>query len=471
MSYTDWENVLKGFELENNAEIILKQCNDTKDKLTSLLPYPIKKFEDIDKAMLGSFKKTILAIKNTGEFIIDKEKNNTVFKFKVIPDRMNYVGCFLSSTDYLNHNYEKAFVLNFNQLETFYKTKSIENYVCIVLNPNVAKALKLLIGENASDVNKKISDIFNLVTLNKDLCNKALGLDYRWERLTDSERASSSNWLDKETLNSLLSSLDGIVNGTRNNSTPSCSFAKCRILKQCIKYIEERNKHLVGYCYKPNNFRYRSINVETPLVTDNTLSSIYEKCYNKGNILNSLLQEESYCDVEIAIESFILKYSKVKLNIPLNFSTIMKRYNISLKRLLIASSITKKEKPKYEFSSFESLKKVLNGKFSKYMIFKVDSKYVVYKLKLNNKETLEYTTFSKALMNKYDIEEIDVLDKIEMFKGKVSNQLLGEACLIQTIIEEGAPFIPALKDFYGDALKYKRAVCANNLPVSKLRAL
>lgn len=411
---TDWNSILNKINVGEDFIYITKQSEEVKEKLLKLLNNEIS-LEVIVPAMVNTLR------------LIETNQNIDGFKFTEIPSIENFAGCFCESAD----NMDGVMILSFSQLLQYYRSDNRKRYYCKYLNPILYDLIKNIVGDELDNINDYLNKtifIKTLTNIRKDTVRRAIGLDYRVESLSMDEMCLKEDFISREKLMVLAESL------------------RCMIPCTCYKFD---NCKSYGCTLSLINF-IKQVNVNEKMI-------------------ESLMYEESECNVDTAISCFLLKYIiGVTEDIPINYETIMKKYNLDINGLNICTYSSTLKPPIKRVKSKDNLKRVVGGRFDRYLILWKNDEYIVYKLRLREKDKLEYTGFAKAVMRKYNISEVDILDKLYLFEAVVSKNLLGEACLIETIVSQRKIYLPVLQKYYrGNS--YYQSMRRYNLPISILR--
>lgn len=439
---TDWEDVLSKLNIGEDAKYILEQSDEDRERISSLLPYHINDFKDIRALWKNPISLIIEAVINTiKEYGIEK-----------VPNKLEFVGCFRNNK---RVGSKDLIILSFNDLFNMCLNNELGSYRCVCLNPNIIRLIKIVTGDALKDVTIDIGkNIFTSTITNERNYNvrRACGLSYERTCLSEEELMCSSNFIRFTDLVIFTNSLKCIIPTTDFCMSSSRTFGYALMLKYFVNWVEVNKRYITGYVF-----------------SDELNEGGNLECVNK-RLAESLILEDSDCNAETAIYCYLLKYTLGDNYdfIPMNYTALMKKHNLSLEELLICTQVSIESDYIYKFKYLILLQQKLNYNYTKVVIMHKDNYYYVYRARIGKEQKLKYTSFAKAVMKRFDIDEIDIIDKLYLFEDVVSEELLGEACLIQTLVDEKKYYLPILDKYYKTHSYYSAMRCLN-LPIGLLK--
>lgn len=353
MSYTNWENLKKLFDSDEDYAYFIKQDEAVKDKLTSILPFPIKDKSEVNYSYRSTFENVINGFINTLQILDKTIENQTSLEITEIPDRLNYIGTLSNDYNSKYNSYGFLIAVSVKDLITFYEKESAEKLYSASLNPNIAKACKMIYGDEVDDPNSVLQYGWfrgHLEDNHTELYNKNMGQEYDKEELSEEELKGSTNWLTRDLLYSIRYSIDSIVPYTSPEKIRNICYVL--IAFSTIRYFEDNKEILYGYEYDINKdfkMEYEIDNTVKDFIESN-LSEFSSKYFSQieaedkyGGIINSLLYSPSgnadfYIGIEAAILGYLIRSNlepELLKDLPSNFSYLMRNHNIDFNNLML----------------------------------------------------------------------------------------------------------------------------------------
>lgn len=489
MSYTNWESMKRLFNDEEDFEFFMRLDDTTKDKVTSLLPFPIKEASEIGYGFRDGFENTLHSAVWTLKIIQDVIENPLPIEITELPDRANFMACYSDSYNSETKCFGFSVAVSAKDLLKFYTDGKRDKLYCVAINPNIARLCKLLYGSEINgDVNQYLMYgwfLGHLTDNHTSLYKKNMGEPYKGSHFSDEEKQASSDWLTRELHSDISNSVSYLAPYTNNILGDVFSIVSVFRVVELIREIEDNQHHYCGYQYRLEpDFYYEK--TDTSMMLHDFLKTNYSEF---SKYLISRLKDKSRLEVRILhslmfwqfgkasianrIESSLTELSikegfesVIKLGLPENFNYIVYAYNLSIGELVNAIPVIKKESPIAIGVDKSSLSKDF-GKYNEDLLL-YKSGDNVYNAYLVTSPIIKLTTISKVIQKKLGLTCSQILRYAHYYKGELKDELLGEASLIHYLFEGGMTDRFTFLNKFNSVDHYKEMMLKHNLPIGKL---
>lgn len=499
MSYTNWNSFERILE-EDDFNYLIKLDDKTKDKITGLLPFPIKEWKDVEPKFTDSFIYTVESAILTLKIVDEIVDNPYEFPITELPDRINYVGSFSNKYDEKWNSYLNVVAISFkdllNGLKKDWKKKSLD---LLIVNPNIARLLKLIYGGTINNVNSHIRRCGfsgHITDNHTELFKKNIGKSYIKSGLSDAEREAVGNWTTYTDIVNLASIVRNIAPNLNLNITEK-NYTIFWLLKMYAEIIDtEMNKDLLtGYEYKAEEDL--KIDIDTLPVKEYLLENMSEYAKLHLNVDNDLLGilDEIDCsyvdnhDLKVELDLIAVKTlaEMYKENAkfgwarkPSKYKYFVSKNNLTYSEAVDVINESLKGDPLFMKCNSEFLtEKGLSIFDEDLLLFDNEedpNMYDVYKAvfpakQKKNEIEIKYTSFAEALIKRFNLIDLNTSYLYRKVKDITveDGALIGEMIVIYTVLKVGLK-VPVLKVFK-DEDDYLDVMSTYKKPIKELLQL